>query len=224
MVFYVVRQEKDLSFFQFSFFLSLFFPFLFFFFNIISQVNNFGLNALKLSRCDKSIDIDRVSKFGIVDVPRCSEDELEVCPSLVHPSSFSALLLPPSTTYVKLEFCVPPEEGLQVSEMVDGLISEREGSGVDDVKCLADPKPQYYYGSSFLWPSSIDIDFADALFCDSVSLSFSFFIFFFPSFLIFLFFLISFLLLKDDDCTASTCDKRHSPPICDVNSDFSSHL
>ena len=137
---------------------------------MVIPVNNFGLNALKLSTCSKSIDSDRVSKFGIVDVPRCLDHELQTCPSLVQPSTFSALLLPPATTYVKLEFCVPPKEGLRVSETIDALVAEREGSGVDDVKCLQDPKPRFYYGSFRLWPSSIDIDFAEAVFCDSVFL------------------------------------------------------
>ena len=131
----------------------------------IIPVNNFGNNYLRFSTCTQSVDETYLQRYAAVRIPHCAGDKLTQCPYWVPPKTFTALAFPRKDTYcIVMEYCV-------VTNF--------------DAYCLKAPVPRRIYGNPLYFPTTIDIDFTQATYCE-----------------------------QDSDCQGSVCDTRQSPPTC----------
>ena len=78
----------------------------------VLPINNFGKNFLRFSVCDLGVDEDVLERFEVVRMKRCAEpapgvkgeDAYKICPYWIPPSTFTALLIPLNSTYIRLEY------------------------------------------------------------------------------------------------------------------------
>ncbi|KAJ1460576.1 hypothetical protein M885DRAFT_612617 [Pelagophyceae sp. CCMP2097] len=144
---------------------------------IVIPVNNFGPNALRFSVCARRENARSLERYSTVVMERCEGPGLDgrvlfhECPYWVPPHTFTALAFESNASYLKMEYCV--------------IAADVQGQETGHFRCLEDPRPVEYYGTALHWPSSIDVQFASAPYCQS-----------------------------DEDCSGTFCDRIHSPPLC----------
>lgn len=132
-----------------------------------------------------------------VIMERCSEDDFRVCDLAIAPRTLTAVAFPPDVTYLRVEQCVFSAAVSEGDDDGVGLEDEEEAEG--GWECLTDPLPAEYYGvtvhhssaansgsssagsssasastssssSSWShWPSSVDVDYSVAAFCEKVT-------------------------------------------------------
>lgn len=145
----------------------------------ILPVNNFGANYIQFSVCNLGMDEDILSRFETVRMRRCDTNTFKICPYWIPPRTLTAVAIPKNSTYIKMERAVYID-----SRMVsDWNISWPHDEFIADI--LRDPPPKEYYGTEEMWPSTIDIEFADTHFCAT-----------------------------DEQCPGSYCDRSHVPRKC----------
>eukprot|EP00752_Nemacystus_decipiens_P014199 g12628.t1 len=163
--------------------------------SVLLPVNNFGANYLQLSVCSKDVNAAKLSHFGQISMDRCGEDDFRVCDLAIAPRTLTAVAFPPDVTYLRVEQCVLTAA---VSGR-NGGGSEDEEEADEVWECLTDPLPAEYYGATANhgsaantgssddaesssasaltswsslwshWPSSVDVDYSVAPFCEKVS-------------------------------------------------------
>lgn len=127
---------------------------------------------------------------------RCGEDDFRVCDLAIAPRTLTAVAFPLDVTYLRVEQCIL---AAVVSEG-DSVGSEEEEDAEELWECLRDPLPAEYYGATVHhasaaspgsnsagtssisavtssssrtshWPSSVDVNYSVAAFCEKVTLS-----------------------------------------------------
>lgn len=137
----------------------------------ILPVNNYGHNTLKFSVCSRRHNQRALDRFGMVVMEFCQGDLFHECPYWIAPRTFTAIAIPQNASYIKIDFCVVETDG------PDGEVTSH--------KCLDHPRPVEYHGTPTHWPSSIDVEFETAPYCQDSS-----------------------------DCPGSFCDTLRYPPLC----------
>lgn len=129
----------------------------------VLPINNFGKNFLRFSVCDLGVDEDVLERFEVVRMKRCAEpapgvkgeDAYKICPYWIPPSTFTALLIPLNSTYIRLEYA-----NYVSGEIINGLNDSYYAN------VLTDPPPKEYYGTTEKFPSTIDIEYAETNYCN----------------------------------------------------------
>lgn len=120
-----------------------------------------------------------------ISMERCGEDDFRVCDLAIAPRTLTAVAFPPDVTYLRVEQCV-----------LTAAVSEADVVGSEEEEevweCLTDLLPAEYYGATVYqgsaanagssasalaspssswshWPSSVDIDYSIAAFCEKVT-------------------------------------------------------
>ena len=78
----------------------------------ILPINNFAANFLRFSVCNLGVDEDVLERFEVVRMKRCAEpgpgveakDAFKICPYWIPPSTYTALVIPKNSTYIRLEY------------------------------------------------------------------------------------------------------------------------
>jgi len=159
----------------------------------ILPVNNFAANYLRLSTCDLGLDEGSYQNFELVRMQRCREpgpgvgpdQAYHICPYWIPPSTFTAVAIPNNSTMLRVEYAnlVPvPSLSFSSARQANATLA----SGEDYVaNVLRSPAPLEYYGTSSLWPSSVDVAWSETNYCSD-----------------------------HQDCPGSHCNQRHIPHKC----------
>lgn len=141
----------------------------------ILPVNNYAKNFLRFSTCPLGLDEETFSSHEVVHMRRCRdagpgvppEEEFQVCPYWIPPSTFTALAIPQNSAYVRMEFANYVESSGVSGGGAKGNATLRGSSYIANV--LKSPKAVEFYGTSQLWPSTIDVAFEETNFCSANS-------------------------------------------------------
>jgi hypothetical protein len=123
----------------------------------ILPINNFARNFLRFSVCDLGVDEDVLERFEVVRMKRCADpgpgvldqDAFTICPYWIPPSTFTALAIPKTSTYIRLEY----------ANFVDSTrIQPDIGNGT-----------MYYVANVLSNPKPIEVSWRPGLFCCSLT-------------------------------------------------------
>ncbi|CAM9483988.1 unnamed protein product [Laminaria digitata] len=123
-----------------------------------------------------------------VTMERCGEGDFRTCSLWVAPRALTVVTFPPHVTYLRVERCVihaavSGDDDDDDDGDHDGKEEEEEAH-----ECLDEPLPMEFYGTTGSvshWPSSVDVDYSDAVICQ-----------------------------KDSHCPGSFCDLQQQPRAC----------
>lgn len=123
---------------------------------------------------------------------RCAEDDFRTCSLWVAPRTLTVVTFPPHVTYLRVEHCVihagtgdDDADGGEEDDNDDN--DDDDNQGEEEWECLDEPLPVEYYGTTAYfsattaaaenngtattvshWPSSVDVDFSEAVICQKV--------------------------------------------------------
>jgi hypothetical protein len=110
------------------------------------QVNNEGMNYLRVSTCNATYDETTFERFGEYRERKCAPSEMRRCPYWIPPRMLTSLTIDPDTTYLIVEQCA----------MEPGV----------NARCLESPRPVEVRGTRVRWPALIEVQPTLRLYCD----------------------------------------------------------
>ena len=110
------------------------------------QVVNDGMNYLKISSCNLTMDEEAFELYGVINERKCDEKTFRRCPYWIPPATLTSLTIDYDSSYLVIEHCIfRPNES---------------------VRCLDAPEPREIRSSPLRWPAVVEVQTTNYTYCD----------------------------------------------------------